>query len=291
MQRLFRQILGANGLCVCAVFALVAFPFVSQAPGQSWHNASNPFDVSGDDFLGVDDFHPLISELSAPTITVNGLPTVASPPPFLDVNNSDTFSPIDALLLINEHNDNGTFSAGIPDDDVRIDGPAMISFQFEDSMGNTINQASIGDSFFMRATLNDLRDVPLDIYAAYVDILFDRTLVENSFNVDFGQNSFFDQAGELTDFGVDEVGTVLTRGLALADSYSDGRNFFRAELTAAAEGTFEVTGDDGYVLMLGILDAIAPTYNSATLTIVPEPGSAAMLLFATALVLCRRRKK
>ena len=295
MQSLIQLVSGAKSLHLVAVVILATTPFISQAHGQSWHNADNPFDVSGDGFLGVDDFHAVISELSFPTIgdPVTGmLPIVPSPPPFLDVNNDGGFhSPIDALLVFNEQNDNGSFATGIPDGDQRVSGPASVSFAFEDSMGNPISQAIVGESFFLKATLNDLRDVPFNIYGAYVDLLFDRTLVQDSFEAQFS-DPVFEQPGELTDSGVDEVGSILTPGLILPEPATPGQqDFFTAELTAAASGTFEVTGDDGYVLAFGILDAIDPTFGSATLTIVPEPGSAVVLLVATALMALRRRIK
>ena len=294
MQSLFRQAFQAKALRILSAASFIAFVLTSQAPGQSWHNADNPFDASGDGFLGIDDFHAQISELNARTIAnpdTGMLPDPADPPPFLDTNNDGFHSPLDALLLANEQVDNGTFSPGIPDGDVRIDGPAGISFQFEDSMGKPISQASVGDSFFLKATLNDSRDIPLSIYGAYVDLLFDRTLVQDSFDVEFAGFTFFDQSGELTDFGVNEVGTELTEGLAVAQPIRSEQLFFTAELTAAAPGTFEVTGDDGYVLMFGILDAISPTYGSATLTIVPEPESTAALLIAIPFLLAYRRRK
>ena len=296
MQSLFRQAFQAKALRILSAAFFIAFVLTSQAPGQSWHNADNPFDASGDGFLGVDDLHAQISELNVPTIAdpdTGMLPDAADPPPFLDSNNDGSHTPLDGLLLFNEQFDNGTFSPGIPDSDIRVSGPASISFEFEDSLGNSINEASVGESFFMRATLNDSRDVPLNIYGAYVDLLFDRTLVQNSVDVDFGVDEFLSQPGELTNLGVNEVGTLLTPGFVLLEPIpTPGEQFFfTAEFTAAAPGTFEVTGDDGYVLMFGILDAISPTYGSATLTIVPEPDSTAMLLVAIPFLLAYRRRK
>ena len=72
MQSLFRPALGVGRLQLLAalVAALVATSFFSQAYGQTWHNADNPLDVSGDNSLGIDDFHAIFSEFRVSTLSL-----------------------------------------------------------------------------------------------------------------------------------------------------------------------------------------------------------------------------
>lgn len=65
---------------------------------SSWHNASNPNDVDGDNTVSPLDVLTIVNYLN----TVGSGPVTGStPPPYLDVDSDNFVSPLDALVVIN----------------------------------------------------------------------------------------------------------------------------------------------------------------------------------------------
>jgi hypothetical protein len=84
----------------------------------------------------------------------------------------------------------------------------------------------------------------------------------------------FVEFGTTSPTGIDEIGGVITgASLRSADCCPTEATLFEIQFEAATEGVFTVDGANGYALIFGDFDAISPTFQSASLNIVPEPAA------------------
>ncbi len=85
--------------------------------------------------------------------------------------------------------------------------PVRIRLQASDESGQAISSIEVGNQFFLEGYVEDLRSTPLGVFSAYLDVLYDSTLVSLDGPVQFSGPYQDGQSGDLTVPGLlDEVG-------------------------------------------------------------------------------------
>ena len=259
-------------------FALLVFS--QPAVAQSWHNTADPTDVNGDGLHFYDDFHILLSELALPQVSnadSGALPSVATPPPFYDVNNDGFISPFDAFSV----GEAMETQPGVPAGTVAIDGPGVVVFDFQDLNGMAIDEVAIGQSFQLVASATTVAQDSLTTpTAAFFDLVYDVSLAS------------------VGNFEADDLflpGTPNATGLASIGSTGlspiDNDMVFTLELQATTEGVLTADGSNGFMTIIGTNEWTAPSFTSDSLTIVPEPTGLIGLTIGSLLFMGIRRRK
>ncbi|NLX55607.1 MAG: S8 family serine peptidase [Planctomycetaceae bacterium] len=166
-------------------------------------------------------------------------------------------------------------------------------FDIVDLNGTPISQVNVGDEFVLVASVQDTRDVAANtagIYAVYMDVLYDRTLVTANYDAANSLGfaiSFTDEysnalSGDVDTPGiVNEVGAIQTGFDPLGP---DLYEVFRIVFTAVDTGTVEFVGDPADVspshdvLYYHPPDVVSPAdiqYGLKSLTIVDPHASGA----------------
>jgi hypothetical protein len=136
---------------------------VSVTPAFPWHNYDLPLDVNGDNATSPIDVLIIIQELNR-----NGsyeLPTPRSglEPPFYDVDRNGWITPSDALQIINYLNFN--------------EHQVSFNFDFTNLNGTPIASVETGSFFLVGLYAEDLSPVPNGVYSAYIDMVYDSSLM------------------------------------------------------------------------------------------------------------------
>ncbi|MEC7564725.1 MAG: Ig-like domain-containing protein, partial [Planctomycetota bacterium] len=233
-------------------------------PAFPWHNYDNPLDVNGDHATSPIDVLLIIQELNR-----NGsyeLPTPRSEliPPFYDVNRDGWITPSDALQIINFLNfNNHQVSFGI---------------EFSDTAGSLISTIESGSLFNVSYYAQDLSANPHGVYAAYIDMYYDASLMQivsgPSFSPPYVNGSSGDTAisGIVDEWGAfagfDETGgsrlLVSTLQFRAIDAGTALFGSGRADITPLHD-----------VLLFGSNDAVMPElieFDSKTLFITVPTG-------------------
>ena len=166
---------------------------VAVTPAFPWHNYDLPLDVNGDNATSPIDVLIIIQEINR-----NGsyeLPTPRSrlEPPFYDVDRDGWITPSDALQIINYLNFN--------------EHQVSFSFDFTDLNGTPIAAAETGSFFLVGLYAEDLSPVPNGVYSAYIDMVYDSSLMRivsgPSFVSPFvnGQSGITTQPGIIDEWG------------------------------------------------------------------------------------------
>lgn len=287
----------------CAAVLALGAVFGVFVPGQRrcsaqspWQNPVDPLDVTGDGIRAADDFNTERNELFFPRISdprTGILPKPATPPPFYDITGDlvPTIAPVDLLQLINELivNEN-SFLAGVPPGAVTVNGPASVRFEFRTEAGIPVETVSVGDEFFLTAIVSDDRDDPLGVFASYIDLLYDTALADLSGAPILNPNDVLVAAGTPTTLGIEEIGSVSSSAKRIApEILPSQRDLFSIPMLATADGKLVADGANGYVLLVGIDEAIAPSFVADALTIVPEPATSGLAIYLVLLGFVRRR--
>ncbi|MBT5883263.1 MAG: hypothetical protein HOH50_03455, partial [Planctomycetaceae bacterium] len=184
-----------NDLSTTADNASVSEIFdVSITPAFPWHNYNLPLDVNGDNAASPIDVLLIIQEINR-----NGsyeLPTPRSElvPPFYDVDRDGWITPSDALHIINYLNFN--------------EHQVAFSFDFTDLNGTPIASVETGSFFLVGLYTEDLSPVPNGVYSAYIDMLYDASLMRLVSGPAFVTPFVNGQSGNTTDPGIiDEWGS------------------------------------------------------------------------------------
>lgn len=284
MRKLYdvKKSLSNRNVAVAFGILFVFAGFIDVATAQSWTNSTNPLDVNADGNVAVDDAHIVNSELLLPMVTSSSqLPSVSNAPPFFDVNGDNFVSPIDLLLIINQG-----VPAGVPSGATATSGPVVVEMDFQDLAGNAINQITVGSPFQLVVDARDARTQPLGLSTAFTDVTFDTSLASVQSAT---PNSAFQLTapGTISLTGIDQLGGSSALGGVGFTMASN--NLSIVQMQATNLGTLTASGANGFALLAGLNDWIAPTFETATLSIVPEPSGA--LLLASGLVLLALRRK
>jgi|GEM_PF-785417 len=167
---------------------------VSVTPAFPWHNYNLPLDVNGDNAVSPIDVLIIIQEINR-----NGsyeLPTPRSEivPPFYDVDRDGWITPSDALQIINYLNFN--------------EHQVAFSFDFTDLNGSPISSVETGSFFLVGMYTEDLSPVPNGVYSAYIDMVYDASLMRLVSGPSFVSPFVNGQSGSTTELGIiDEWGS------------------------------------------------------------------------------------
>lgn len=167
------------------------------------------------------------------------------------------------------------------------------------------HQVAIGESLELNVYVTDLRPESSGIVSAYLDLIYDETLLEvipNSFL--FGPSFGALGTSDLSRPGIiDEAGSLAAGVLSMppfpsgVGGHSELLYSIRWEPTATGTATFRTGHPDNLpknaTTLLGIDDGLTESqirYGSLTVQIVPEPGTSPVLLTALACIGVWRRR-
>ena len=196
---------------------------VSITPAFPWHNYNLPLDVNGDNVASPIDVLMIIQEINR-----NGsyeLPTPRSElgPPFYDVDRDGWITPSDALQIINYLNFN--------------EHQVAFSFDFTDLNGAPITSVETGSFFMIDLYAEDLSPVPNGVYSAYIDMVYDASLVRLVNGPSFVSPFVNGQSGTTTEQGIiDEWGSFA----GLEPTGSGRQLVSTAQFLATAAGSYLV---------------------------------------------------
>ncbi|MHB0955706.1 MAG: S8 family serine peptidase [Pirellulaceae bacterium] len=190
------------------------------------------------------------------TATVNNNGTPANPlDDFILYTPDGSFAGLDSFqYTIGNANGSSTATVTIFEDPSSVAPTVDISFEIEDILGNPITQINAGGEFVLIASIQDLRSVPANlagIYAAYLDVLYDRSLVSPNFDstnaLEF-EIIFSDEYSSFISGDISTPGLLNEVGAAPTDLFGlplgPGRfELFRVVFTATAAGVAEFVGD------------------------------------------------
>lgn len=227
--------------------ALLAIDAVTPATAGAY----SPFDTNQDGYISAIDALLIVNQLNnggaGPLATPAGGsgPTTfsahaASPlRNTLDVDGDGYLSALDALLVINQLND-------------ETEQLIRIRFETTDLAGNPITEIAAGGSFKLNAYVLDLRASGNDgVFAAFADITFDGALAETSGPIDHGMSYTIGVSGDISSGLLDEVGGIFN---SLSFPGPQERFLFSVPFTAGVTpGTLTFVSDPADVL---------PTHNS-----------------------------
>jgi hypothetical protein len=196
---------------------------VSITPAFPWHNYNLPLDVNGDNVASPIDVLMIIQEINR-----NGsyeLPTPRSElgPPFYDVDRDGWITPSDALQIINYLNFN--------------EHQVAFSFDFTDLNRAPITSVETGSFFMIDLYAEDLSPVPNGVYSAYIDMVYDASLVRLVNGPSFVSPFVNGQSGTTTEQGIiDEWGSFA----GLEPTGSGRQLVSTAQFLATAAGSYLV---------------------------------------------------
>ncbi len=116
-----------------------------------------------------------------------------------------------------------------------IDDGTLVQVRLEtvDANGDVLSSVTVGESFFLRATVDDLRADGAGVFSAYIDVAYDGDLASPSGALTFGQDYVNAREGSIATPGlIDEAGAVAN-GDALGGQPA---MLFRVRMTANAVG-------------------------------------------------------
>lgn len=229
-------------------------------------NPAHAADINGDGFLSAID--PL---LIANYVQRNGegmLPQPPVAPPFLDFNGDNFATSLDVTGATNSVDAMG--SRQLPEPRLVVDqtppllGPGtFVNFRLAatDFSGNPIDEVDVGETFFLKAFVQDVSAAGRGVAAAYMDIVFDAELADVTGVPFFGAYPRFQTADTSVDGRIDNIGggNIATRHGAAEVL------LFEISVTPQARGTLtfasQPAGDSpaSDVLLHGFDGIVAPS--------------------------------
>jgi hypothetical protein len=159
-----------------------------------WHNTANPLDINDDGATSPIDALVVINELNSNGSYLLPKPRSATGAPYYDVNKDGQLTPGDPLQIINYLNE--------------TDGQVVFSFDITDVNTNVLSQVEVGDHFYVSMYTQDTRSTAYGVYAAYLDLYYDTRLVSpvgtpvNTIPFTNGSAASFTTAGVVDEWGV-----------------------------------------------------------------------------------------
>ncbi|MEM8678741.1 MAG: Ig-like domain-containing protein, partial [Planctomycetota bacterium] len=233
----------------------------------------NPIDVLANDF-DVDGDLLMITSASADigSVSVEGDQLLYTPPASLLT---------DATATITYMITDGIESAEAMVT-VNISADQLVAFDLElfDTQGNLITEITEDENFQLRVSVRDLRSL-VDregVFSAYLDVLFDSSLVTSISDVDFTGSVYTEaQSGTVGSGIIDEVGAIASADPDPAPIGPDTQFLFAVDFVAANPGlaTFTGNGADSPLHPVtlfgedGALPEVLVQFNAGSLNIVP----------------------
>jgi hypothetical protein len=149
--------------------AVLAVPSAGWAGAAPWQNPTQVLDVSGDGLVSPIDVLLCIDRMNRDGTGALPAPSTGSgPPPFVDVNGDDQLTPVDPLIVINYLN--GAASGG-------PGGQVGVSTRTLDAAGLPATTFAPGATVVLEVYVEDVRPAPAGVFSAYLDVVYDSTLV------------------------------------------------------------------------------------------------------------------
>lgn len=207
-----------------------------------FHNVAMPTDVNMDGYVTPSDALLVINALNARGDNADltaGLADTGSGPlaasltsdTMVDVDGNNLLTPRDVLLVFAD-----------------LHGETEMQFRMETTnvAGEPITSARVGETFQLRVYVQDIRDEPHGVFAAFLDVTYDSALATaDDATLTHGPSYPNFQLGDATTPGIiDEVGATAGSTELGGDEFL----LFQIDVTADAEGTLTFTGDPADVL-------------------------------------------
>ena len=173
---------------------------------------------------------------------------------------------------------------------------ASLRLQVTNLSAQGISQISVGEDFYVRALVQDVRATSLTpeenagVFAAYMDVLFDSTLAEAAGSVQYASAYTNAKAGSVTPGLLDEVGATST---SLSPLDTSERELFRIRMTATGGGELSFVADAADVspqhdvLVFGGTAAVDELdiqfIDSQTVEVLDTPADVDLVAFAKAI--------
>ena len=186
-------------------------------------NPSQPADVNGDGYVS-----PLDPLWAANWLEVHNpqpVPAGFSPPPFVDVTGDGTISDDDVAAAAAAIDAGGSRPVPPPHLEFPQEIPELgtskfvqIRLQASDANGQPLASVPAAVNFYLDVLVKDLRSSPLGVFAAYLDVAYDSSLVSVVGNVIAGAQFPHYLTGDVGTAGLaDEVGAGRTAWLPGSD--------------------------------------------------------------------------
>ncbi len=145
-----------------------------------------------------------------------------------DVDGDQQLSPRDALVVLN------ALATADPNDKVRV------RLAVVDAQGNQLSSVKVGDTFFVRAFVQDLRASASGAFAVYTDITYQSDLAKVNGAIAYSADYASGKSGSTATAGlVDEAGAFA----GLTPTGADEKLVFTVPFTANAAGTLNFAPD------------------------------------------------
>ncbi len=91
------------------------------------------------------------------------------------------------------------------------DAIVRVRLEVVDSSGDRVKSVTVGDRFMLRASVEDVRQQPRGVFAAYADVEYDPTLVATAGEITFGDLYNNGKSGDISNAGlIDEAGAFTS---------------------------------------------------------------------------------
>lgn len=145
-----------------------------------------------------------------------------------DVDGDQQISPRDALVVLN--------ALATADENDKV----SVRLKVVDAQGNQLSSIKVGDTFFVRAYVQDLRATASGVFALYTDITYAAEMAQANGAIAYSADYASGKAGSTaTDGLVDEAGAFA----GLTPTGADEKLVFTVPFTATAAGTLTFTPD------------------------------------------------
>jgi len=203
------------------------------ADASPWQNVLQPLDVNADGGISPIDALIVINDLNAHGARPlssgggQGAQPIAGNGQLLDVDGDQFVSPRDALMIINTL-------------DQAAAATVRVRLQATDTSGNPITSIKAGESFQLRAFVQDLRTESQGVFASYFDVEYAAALADVSGAPTFSADYSSGRLGDVTVDGlVNEVGAFA----GLTPLGPDEKLLFTLDMQAMAAGTLDLSAN------------------------------------------------
>lgn len=231
-----------------------------------WQNVAQPLDVNADGSVAPLDALIVINDLNAhgarplASGASSGAQPIAGSGQLLDVDGDQFVSPLDALMIINTL-------------DQAAAATVRVRLAATDASGTPLTSIEAGQSFQLRAFVQDLRTESQGVFAAYFDVEFAGALADVAGEPVFTSDYPSGRLGDTTVDGlINEVGAFA----GLTPLGGQERLLFTLDMQATAAGTLDLTANPADILpahdtlLFGLNTAVPVTdieFVGTTLTI------------------------
>ncbi|MFO0900206.1 MAG: Calx-beta domain-containing protein [Pirellulales bacterium] len=203
-----------------------------------WQNVAQPLDVNVDGSVAPLDALIVINDLNAhgarplASSAAQGAQPIAGNGQLVDVDGDQFVSPLDALMIINSL-------------DQAAAATVRVRLVATNSSGTPITTIEAGQSFQLRAFVQDLRPSAQGVFASYFDVAYAGALADVTGTPTFTSDY---PSGRLGDTTVDGLINEIGAFAGLTPLGSDERLLFTLDMQATAAGTLDLAGNPADIL-------------------------------------------